>query len=134
MRTHTEFVEKATYPVLDLQTGLEIYDRLLQALPENDEDAQELLGEFHETVRDYATIRGNWLLISREERIETDRSRTLHHDSMITHVNMMKRYLESIGADTSFLKVFEREDEKERRKLIGDFACIVYCLLGIEAR
>ena len=133
MNNYTDFLNQTPYPILDVQTGIQIYDRLLAALPDN-EDANDLLNDFYKSLRDYAQIRGNWLLIDREERINTDRSRTMRHDSVITNVNMMKRYLDSIGTDTSFMDVFECEDERTKRKMIGDFACIVFCLMGIEAR
>ena len=133
MNNYTDFLNQTPYPVLDVQTGIQIYDRLLAALPDN-EDANDLLNDFYKSLRDYAQIRGNWLLIDRKERINTDRSRTMCHDSVITNVNMMKRYLDSIGTDTSFMDVFACEDERTKRKMIGDFACIVFCLMGIEAR
>ncbi|MGN9012499.1 hypothetical protein ACTNBP_07090 [Oliverpabstia intestinalis] len=35
--------------------------------------------------------------MSKEEKIDTDSLRTSHHDSVITHLNMLARYLKMQG-------------------------------------
>lgn len=134
MKNFESFLNETAYPVLDMNEGIMLYNKILSELPENDEDANDILKDFLSSIRDYAQMRGNWLLLSREEKIEIDKTRTMFHDSVITHINMMRKYLESLGKDTRYFDVLESEDAKIERKKIGDFACIVFCIMGIEAR
>ena len=53
----------------------------------NDPDALELYNDLIKVATRYAAIRANWLLMSREEKMEQDPSRTSCHNSVITHFN-----------------------------------------------
>ena len=62
-----------------------------------DMEALELYNELMKVTARYATIRANWLLLSREEKNEQDSGRTSCHNSVITHFNMLARYLKQQG-------------------------------------
>ena len=62
-----------------------------------DVEALELYNELMKVAARYATIRANWLLLSREEKNEQDSGRTSCHNSVIIHFNMLARYLKKNG-------------------------------------
>ena len=62
-----------------------------------DTEALELYDELMKVATRYAAIRANWLLLSREEKSERDSGRTSCHNSVITHFNMLVRYLKQQG-------------------------------------
>ena len=68
-----------------------------------DTEALELYDDLIKIATRYATIRANWLLLSREEKNEQDSGRTSCHNSVIIHFNMLARYLKQQGR-TALLK------------------------------
>lgn len=133
MKNYEEFTKEADYPVLDINDGIRIYNQMMTDLPD-EEDAKAVLADFYACVRDYATMRGEWQTLHIESKIMQDRTRTIHHDSVIIHINMIKKYLEQKGRDISYFNLIKHENRMIERKLAGDFACIVFCLMGIESR
>ena len=100
-----------------------------------DVDALELYDELIKIVTRYATIRANWLLLSREEKSEQDSGRTSCHNSVITHFNMLVRYLKQQGKTAVWRDdLGYEEDDPYNRKAIGDFACYLAFVNGINAR
>ena len=89
-----------------------------------DADALELYDELMKVATRYAAIRANWLLFSREEKNEQDFGRTSCHNSVITHFNMLGRYLNQQGKAAVWRdELGYEEDDLYNRKAIGDFAC-----------
>ena len=100
-----------------------------------DVDALELYDELMKVATRYATIRANWLLLSREEKNEQDSSRTSCHNSVIIHFNMLARYLKQQGRTAAWrVELGYEEDDPYNRKAIGDFACYFAFVNGINAR
>ena len=100
-----------------------------------DKDALELYDELLEVATRYAAIRANWLLLSREEKNEQDPGRTSCHNSVITHVNMLARYLKQQGKSATWRdELGYEEDNPYNRKAIGDFACYLVFVNGVNAR
>ena len=100
-----------------------------------DVDALELYDELMKVATRYATIRANWLLLSREEKNEQDSSRTSCHNSVIIHFNMLARYLKQQGRTAAWRdELGYEEDDPYNRKAIGDFACYFAFVNGINAR
>lgn len=100
-----------------------------------DVDALELYDELIKIAIRYATIRANWLLLSREEKSEQDSGRTSCHNSVITHFNMLVRYLKQQGKAATWRdELGYEEDDLYNRKAIGDFACYLAFVNGINAR
>lgn len=83
----------------------------------------------------YVAIRANWLLMSREEKMEQDPGRTSCHNSVITHFNMLARYLKQQGKAAAWRdELGYEEDDGYSRKTIGDFACYLVFVNSINAR
>ena len=100
-----------------------------------DMEALELYNELMKVATRYAAIRANWLLLSREEKNEQDSGRTSCHNSVIIHFNMLARYLKQQGNTTAWRdKLGYEEDDPYHRKAIGDFACYLAFVNGINAR
>ena len=100
-----------------------------------DTEALELYDELMKVATRYAAIRANWLLLSREEKSEQDSGRTSCHSSVITHFNMLVRYLKQQGKAAAWRdKLGYEEDDLYNRKAVGDFACYLAFVNGINAR
>ena len=100
-----------------------------------DVDALELYDELIKIATRYAAIRANWLLLSREEKNEQDSGRTSCHNSVIIHFNMLARYLKQQGRTAAWRdELGYEEDDPNNRKAIGDFACYLAFVNGINAR
>lgn len=100
-----------------------------------DVDALELYDELIKIATRYAAIRANWLLLSREEKSEQDSGRTSCHNSVIIHFNMLARYLKKNGKAAVWRDELGYEaDDPYNRKAIGDFACYLAFVNGINAR
>ena len=100
-----------------------------------DTEALELYDELMKVATRYAAIRANWLLLSREEKSEQDSDRTSCHSSVITHFNMLVRYLKQQGKAAAWRdELGYEEDNPYNRKAIGDFACYLAFVNGINAR
>lgn len=100
-----------------------------------DIDALELYDELIAIATRYAEMRAKWFIMTQEEKLEQDARRTSYHDSVITHFNMLARYLKSKGIDALWRdELGYEEDDKYNRKTIGDFACYLVFLNSINAR
>lgn len=100
-----------------------------------DTEALELYDELMKVATRYAAIRANWLLLSREEKSEQDSGRTSCHNSVIIHFNMLARYLKQQGKAAAWRdELGYEEDNPYNRKAIGDFACYLAFVDGINAR
>ena len=100
-----------------------------------DTEALELYDELIKIATRYATIRANWLLLSREKKSEQDSGRTSCHNSVIIHFNMLARYLKQQGKTAAWRdKLGYEEDDPYNRKAIGDFACYLAFVNVINAR
>lgn len=100
-----------------------------------DMEALELYDELMKVATRYAAIRANWLLFSREEKNEQDSGRTSCHNSVITHFNMLTRYLKQQGKAAAWRdKLGYEADDPYNRKAIGDFACYLAFVNVINAR
>ncbi|MBQ7371308.1 MAG: hypothetical protein IJW67_05415 [Blautia sp.] len=97
-----------------------------------DEDALELYGQLLETAIRYANFRAKWCLMTREEKLDADGSRTSCHNSVITKINMLSRYLRMQGKSAAWRDVLG--DESVNRKRIGDFACYLVFVSAVNAR
>lgn len=82
--------------ILTLEQMQQIHNDLLADL-DNDPEALELYEELIAAATKYAAMRAKWLQLPRQEKMDTDSLRTSHHDSVITHFNMLARYLRMQG-------------------------------------
>lgn len=89
----------------------------------------ELVDELVSCAIRYAELRVAWARASIEERIEIDATRTRAHEAFIDACNILSRNMASAGEDNSWRAAIGND-----RKTIGDFACLLHCVIGIQAR
>lgn len=77
----------------------------------------------------YAQIRVDWYLANQEGKKELDEERTLAHNALISNCDALARNMKKAGEDDSWRILLEPD-----RKMIGDFACFIHAIIGIEAR
>lgn len=77
----------------------------------------------------YARLRTDWRLANPEDRRAMDSARTAAHNALIDAANILSRATVKAGEDAAW-----RRKLGDDRKEIGDWACHVHALLGIEAR
>lgn len=77
----------------------------------------------------YAGIRASYWLATPELRLEMSPGRTQAHNALIDACNILSRTQAKLGEDNSWREVLGTD-----RKEIGDFACHVHAMLGIQAR
>ena len=93
------------------------------------DDPHGLREDFYQRATRYARIRVDWLRSDRETRNKMDAERTAAHNTFIDACDILSRQMNLRVLDISW-----RADLGENRKEIGDFACFIHCILGIEAR
>lgn len=89
----------------------------------------ELRHDFLEKAVRYARIRTDWELAEPAHRHELDEYRKRTHDALIDACNILSRTMAEHGHDSSW-----REQLGQDRRIIGDFACFVHCMLGVAGR
>ena len=101
----------------------------------SDTASLELYEELIAAAAKYMVFRSNWLLWSREEKMDKDSSRTSCHNSLIVKFNQLARYLKSQGRAAAWRDTLGyEEDNKYFRKRIGDFACYLVFVNSLLAR
>ena len=119
---------------LDFHQMQRIHGELSKEIGE-DPEAVELYEELIDAAPRNAAVRAKWLRMSKEEKIDTDSLRTSHHDSVITHLNMLARYLKMQGKKALWREQLgDVEENGYIRKGIGDFACYLVFVNSICAR
>ena len=108
---------------MDWNTSKTIYEQLQTCA--ND----DLKEHFVSLAVRYARLRVDWLLSEGEARSRLDESRTAAHNALISAVNALSRNMDQDGLDISWRKTLGSD-----RRVIGDFACYLHCILGISAR
>mgnify|MGYP000013699202 CR=1 FL=1 len=73
----------------------------------------------------YAEIRAKWLSLDRSQKMEQDSFRTACHNSVITHFNMMARYLKTQGKTLSGEMHKDTKKTINISKTIGDLVAIL---------
>ena len=106
---------------------------LLDNANTEDEDFAELWEDFVKVAARYANIRATWYMISRQERMDTDDARTACHDAVISHLNAIWRCMKMKGWDNTWREELGL-DEFVHRKRLGDFACYVAYVYGLNSR
>lgn len=77
----------------------------------------------------YARIRVDWLLRDNEQRVDLEAERTSAHNAFISQCDILARNMANVGEDASW-----RCQIGTDRKAIGDFACLLHAVMGINAR
>ena len=130
--TYTEYLEQPKHLTLEQMQNL--HQQILEEIA-GDEDAQELYEELVQQSTKYAAIRAEWLLWDRETKMARDSGRTMCHNSLIVHFNMLARWLRKNGKEAAWRDVLGyEEDDRYNRKTMGDFACYIVFINSINAR
>ena len=80
MTTINTFQQYTSEPyALSFEQMQELHNELISEIA-TDSDALELYDELIEVCNQYAMIRASWVLLSREDKIEKDSSRTSYHN------------------------------------------------------
>ena len=77
----------------------------------------------------YAQIRSDWYFLSIDDRADQDLNRTAAHNTFIDACNILSKNMSKIGEDNSWRPIITND-----RKIIGDFACYLHCIIGITLR
>ena len=88
-----------------------------------------LKNELLETATRYASVRTEWYFMSEDEKRSNNELRTRVHNCLIDDCNILSREMLKAGENADW-----RVELGNDRKEIGDFACYVYCLLGLTNR
>ena len=108
---------------MDLSDAREIYESIGRS------KLSVLRRQFLEGAVRYAERRAAWALAEPGERSKMDAGRSAAHDAFIDTCNILSRNMGENGEDNSWRRRIGSD-----RKDIGDFACLVHCLLGLSAR
>ena len=130
--TYEEYLQMPkSLPFNEMQ---ELHAQILSAIG-TDTEAQELYEELIGASITYASIRAKWLTLSREERASTDSRRSSAHDNVITHINVLARYLNMQGKETAWRDALgDEKEDPNYRKRIGDFGCYLAFVNALAAR
>lgn len=112
---------------LTLKEAAQIREAIRSHTDTSDPDIAGLYQTFYQRAVKYAHIRAGWNLLTREQKQDTDSSRTHAHDAFINSVQILARLQGEAGAAW-------KEALGEDRKRIGDFACYLALFQGLEAR
>lgn len=77
----------------------------------------------------YARLRVDWYQSDLESRIQLEDERTRAHEAFIAACNILSRNMKNKGENNEW-----RFRVGSDRKEIGDFACLLHAVLGINAR
>ena len=113
---------------LTMAEAREIYDGMLAAMDENDQDIVELYEQFFRRAFRYTGIRAGWnRLLTFEERREQDDQRTQAHDAFISSVEILIHIAGDEGKKWEAIL-------GGNRKRIGDLACYITLFESLESR
>lgn len=100
-----------------------------------DEEGQELYDEIIKTAIDYVGIRASWAIMSKEEKSEKNPKRTECHNMLIVKFDALSDYLRQRDKAAAWREILGYEEEnKYCRKRIGDFACYLAFINGLNTR
>lgn len=92
-----------------------------------DTQFKELKIDLYKAAHKYATIRSEWAFMSNSMKLEKDQYRTISHNSFISICNALSRNMNKKSEDNSWRTIIG-----SNRKDIGDFACFLNCIIGLE--
>lgn len=88
-----------------------------------------LVDDLVETAVRYARIRADYMSANIDQRAEMEDKRTRTHNALIDCCNILARNMDDAGEDVAWRQTLGAD-----RKVIGDFACYLHCIIGISVR
>lgn len=95
----------------------------------NNSGHKPLVNSLLKSAIQYSRIRVDWYFLDQAERNEMDKERTIAHNAFISACDVLSRNMKAGGEDNQW-----RIQIGVDRKIIGDFACLLNAIVGIEAR
>lgn len=91
-----------------------------------DENAIEIYDELVDSAVRYARFRAERSVLNSSKKRALEESQTSSHNSVIIKLNVLARYLQTLGEKTKWRDVLGRDENNLNvRKRIGDFACFL---------
>lgn len=119
---------------ISFEKCLEIHKMMIEEIG-NDNDAIELYDEIIEKAVEYVALRAKWTFMDKQWKIDQDSSRTRKHDALIVKFNQLERCLKMQGKEAKWRAMLGyTEDDPFNRKAIGDMACFLIYIHGINSR
>lgn len=88
-----------------------------------------IVDSFLKSAVRYARIRVDWLMSDLETKVDMEAERTAAHNAFISQCDILARNMTNAGENASWRKTIGTD-----RKEIGDFACLLHAVMGINAR
>lgn len=119
---------------IEIEKCLEIHKMMVEEIG-NDKDAIELYDEIIEKAVEYVSLRAKWTFMDHQWKMDKDPSRTRKHDALIVKFNQLERYLKMQGKEAKWRTMLGYiEDDPYYRKVIGDMACFLIYIHGVNGR
>ncbi|MEK5288135.1 hypothetical protein MKY69_00675 [Streptococcus sp. FSL R7-0212] len=115
--------------IISFSEAEQIYSNLINSSNQLDKEFQEEWTTFVLLCVEYASARGKWLTLSREEKLANDEARTVTHNKVIYQLKLLKGLANEQDNDITWFESFNDD-----RKRIGDFACYVAYIYSINGR
>ena len=109
---------------MDVSQAMSILDRI-----ERSSVAESRRRSWLEAGVHYFEMRVAWGMADAAGRLEMDRSRSSAHNVFIDECNILSRAMAAAGESNEW-----RGEIGMERGEIGDFACLLHCVLGLRAR
>lgn len=128
--TYEEYLKEPR--AISFDECLKIHEMIISEL---DEDSIEDYDELIEKCTAYAKMRAEWTYHDTSWRMDNDSLRTSKHDVVISKFNQLARWLKKCGKEAAWRDLLGyEEDNSYNRKRIGDFACFLVFIHGINGR
>lgn len=132
MRTYDNYLAGAKS--LTPSQMAELHKEMISEI-EEDEMAQDLYDEIIRTAIDYIGIRASWAILTKEEKNEKNPKRTECHNLLIVKFDALADYLRKQEKAAAWREILGYEEQnKYCRKRIGDFACYLAFVNGLNTR
>lgn len=130
--TYEEYLEKPK--ILTIEQCLEIHRLMIEEIAD-DKDAIELYDELLEKAAEYTLLRAQWTFKDYSWKMNEDPGRTAKHNSLIIKFNQLAKYLQIQGKKCIWREMLgDVQQDKYYRKTIGDMACFLTYIHGINGR
>lgn len=115
--------------ILSFEEANQIIESIISFTGSNTIEGEKLIKIMVCSAIDYAGLRARWGVMSTLEMVRMNELRSQFHDLFIQSVDSLANYLEEDGR-----KIVWREKLGDDRKRIGDFACYITYIQGIDER
>lgn len=130
MVCYKEYLEHPAGNILPAEEALQLYNDFADSIKAcKCEDLPEFVDDCLNKACAYSFMRVQWEFWDREKRMEKDSLRSSYHNAFIDSLNILARLLNSEGIETKW-----RQQLGDNRKRIGDFACFMTYIIGINNR